>query len=397
MFFVIKVKLYAFIVASFLPFVTIGSDDLQAVFLKGLKYSLAGQYSLAVKEYRGILSFDPALERPRLELAYNLFKLKDYKGAEFHFKKVLATVKSEKVKANIRNFLSQIRQNLPQLNLTIGFVSDTNPSQETSEKKVTIGGMEFNLGTTSNGGSKSGYEINVNAKIPISVKDKTFVRANLEYTDYSGRNNEKSFLSTSYGRHLTLNSHSSITPELGLHRFIHNGNTLYSGKNISINYFNAFSDSANVELDYKLLDYEYPDYSHMNGRRNIITAKTSKLISQDNSINAQLSTLNSNSVDKTNSYRQSSLNISNTRDFNGGWSIGLTGAVNKKNYFEVDPFFGLVRKDKEKYIELTILNSLMSIQGMSPKLSFGKVINASNIDLYKFDRAYSKVDLVKEF
>ncbi len=390
-------RVSALLVVLLLPLSTIGNDDLQSVFLKGAKYSLTGQYSLAIKEYRKILSIDATLERPRLELAHTLFKLKDYKGAEYHFKKVLATVKSEKVKVNIRNFLSQIRQNLPQLNLTVGFVSDTNPNQETSANKVIIGGMEFDLGTTSKSGPRSGYEVNVNAKLPINTEDKTFVKANLEYTDYSGSNNEKTFLSTSYGRHFNLNKHSSITPEVGVHRFIHKGDTLYSGKNISINYFNAFNDSTNAELDYKLLDYKYPNYMHMNGNKSIITARVSKLITQNNRVNLQLSILDSNSVDKAISYKQSGLTASNTREFNGGWSVGLMATVNKKNYLKTDPFFGVTREDKEKLVEFTILNSLFDIQGMSPKIKLGRATNNSNIVLYKFNRNYFKLEFTKEF
>lgn len=390
-------RIFALLIILLLSLSAIGDDDFQSIFLKGAKYSLTGQYSLAAKEYRKMLSIDASLERPRLELAYTLFKLKDYKGAEYHFKKVLTTVESEKVKVNIRNFLSQIRQKLPQLNLTVGFVSDTNPNQETSAEKVTIGGMEFDLGTTSKGESKSGYEVNINAKIPISIKDKTFVKANLEYTDYSGSNNEKTFLSTSYGKHFNLNKRSSITPEVGVHRFIHQGNTLYSGKNISINYFNAFNDSTNAELDYKLLDYKYPDYTYMDSKKRIVTAKLSKFITQNNRVDVQLSTLNSDSVDKTISYKQSGLTISNTREFNGSWSVGLVATVNKKDYLKGDPFFGVTREDKEEIVEFTILNGLFNVQGMSPKLRLGRVVNNSNIALYEFDRNYSKLEFTKEF
>lgn len=390
-------KLIVYIVSFLISYPVIASEKLQFIFSQGMSHSTNGEHSKAVKEFRAMLSIDSSLARPRLELAYTLFKLKEYKGAEYHFKKVLTTVKSKKVKVNIRNFLSQIRQKLPQLNLTIGFVSDTNPSQETSAKKVTIGGMEFDLNTASEGGSESGYEVNINAKIPVNVVDKTFVRAGLEYTDYSGDNNEKIFLSTSYGKHFSLNNSSSITPEVGVHRFIHKGNTLYSGKNIGINYFNAFNDSVNAELSYKLLDYKYPDYSHMDGRKSVATAIVSNLISQNNRVNAQLSVLDSDSVDKTISYRQSGLTISNTREFNGGWSAGLTATVNKKSYLKRDPFFGVIREDKEKTVEFSILNSLLNIQGMSPKLKLGRVVNDSNIVLYEYDRNYSKLEFTKEF
>ena len=390
-------KLIIYIVSFFVGFSAVASDQLQLVFSQGMQHSNNGEYTKAAKEFRKMLSIDASLERPRLELALVLFKSEQYEGAEYHLKKVLTTVESEKVKVNIRNFLSQIRQKLPQLNLTVGFVSDTNPNQETSAEKVTIGGMEFDLGTTSKGESKSGYEVNINAKVPISIKDKTFVKANLEYTDYSGSNNEKTFLSTSYGKHFNLSKRSSITPEVGVHRFIHQGNTLYSGKNISINYFNAFNDSTNAELDYKLLDYKYPDYTYMDGKKRIVTAKLSKFITQNNRVDVQLSKLNSDSVDKTISYKQSGLTISNTIEFNGGWSVGLVATVNKKDYLKGDPFFGVTREDKEEIVEFTILNGLFNVQGMSPKLRLGRVVNNSNIALYEFDRNYSKLEFTKEF
>ena len=390
-------KVIIYIVSFLVGFSAVASDQLQLVFSQGMQHSNNGEYTKAAKEFRKMLSIDASLERPRLELALVLFKSEQYEGAEYHFKKVLTTVESEKVKVNIRNFLSQIRQKLPQLNLTVGFISDTNPNQETLAEKVTIGGMEFDLGTTSKGESKSGYEVNVNAKVPVSIKDKTFIKANLEYTDYSGSNNEKTFLSTAYGRHFNLNKRSSITPEVGVHRFIHKGNTLYSGKNISINYFNAFNDSTNAELDYKLLDYKYPDYAHMDGKKTIVTARAAKLITQNNKINVQLSRLDSDSVDKTISYKQSGLTVSNTREFNGGWSVGLMATVNKKKYLKTDPFFGMTRKDKEKVIEVTVLNSLFDVQGMSPKIKLGRIVNNSNIILHKFDRNYSKLEFTKEF
>ena len=75
----------------------------------------------------------------------------------------------------------------------------------------------------------------------------------------------------------------------------------------------------------------------------------------------------------------------------------LIGKLNKKQYLKEDPFFGVKREDKEKTIELTILNSLFDINGLSPKVRFGIIYNDSNINLYEFDRSYSKLEFTKEF
>jgi len=352
---------------------------------------------LAAREYRKILAINPKLERPRLELAYVLFKLEDYKGAKYHFKKVLATIDSKNVKENIKFFLKQIRQNLPILDITLGVVYDTNPNQETSSRKVMIGGMEFEITTASEDKTDFGYELFINSKIPIHSNDKTFIRANIEHTDFSGKNNEKTFLSTSYGKHFGANSHSSITPEIGLHKFLYKSKTLYSGKNLSLNYYNTLSNSSSFELDYKFLDYKYPNYSHMDGNKKNLTAKLSKLFTQNSVLGVQLTRVNSSSSDKTLSYKQNGIQLSSLNEFDNGWTFGVTAKINKKSHVMIDPFFGTVRKDKEKNIELTLLNSLFDFNGLSPRIRIGKTVNNSNINLYKFDSSYSKFELTKEF
>ena len=48
-------------------------------------------------------------------------------------------------------------------------------------------------------------------------------------------------------------------------------------------------------------------------------------------------------------------------------------------------------------LQMTIINSLFDINGLSPKVKFGIINNDSNINLYEFDRSYSKLEFTKEF
>ena len=390
-------KLIIYIVSFFIAFSAVASDQLQFIFSQGMKHSTNGEYSKAAKEFRAMLAIDASLERPRLELALALFKSKDYDGAKYHFERALLSIESYEVRQNIKLFISRIKQELPIINMTIGIVSDSNPNQETSAKTVKIGGIEFDLQTSSQDKSDKGYEFKINSKTPIDIEEKTFIRANLQHTDYPGRKNAQSYVSTSYGKHFPINSNSSITPEIGFHKFVYKDKGLYSGKTYALNYFNSINNNNSVELQLSRQELEYPEHQYMSGSNNSITSIYSTMASADNRFDIQLTYLKSKVLDESSSYNQPSFSVSNNREFKGGWSVGVTAKVNQKSYLGMDPFFGLKRKDKQKSAELTILNSLFEIKGVSPKLIVGIIKNTSNTELYEFDRNYVKLEFTEEF
>ena len=376
---------------------TNANEKLQSLFIQGINHSLKSEYIQAAGFYRKMLVIDSSLPRPRLELAHVLFKNGDYKGARYHFEKVLASVKSTSVKNNIRTFLNQIREEMPQFNLTFGFTQDSNPNQETSSKKVIIGGFEFELGSTDKGKSDTGYEVKIDSKIPLNNKGKTFIKTNIEHTDYSGTSNAKTYLSASYGKHITLGLDSSITPQIGHHKFIYKSNPLYGGNTLGLSFFKRIDNKSSIELDTSLLDYNYPDYSHMDGLKKSMVLQYSNNPSSNNQYKFQASKLLSDAKDKSIAFSQTGLLINNVRDISNGWVVGLTGKVNNKKYQKIDPFFGVIRDDKERAVEASIINTQYEMYGLSPRLVIGKANNKSNIPLYEFDRTYSKMEFTKEF
>ena len=172
---------------------------------------------------------------------------------------------------------------------------------------------------------------------------------------------------------------------------------MYSGKTAGVNYYNSIDETTSAGLDFRFLEYKYTDYLNLNGDKKIITANLSKSIAPNNRLDIQLSHLDTNAVDKTSSYKQPQLRITNTREFKGGWTLGLTGTLNTKKYIKESPFFGIKRNDKTKSIELSVINSLFNIKGLSPKIKFGIIKNSSNINLYEFNRRYYKLEFTKEF
>ena len=119
--------------------------DKQLSFVLGMAYQSLENYNLAIKIFKGLLRSDPSLIRPRLELAKSLYKLQDYEGALFHFKKILKYKLPLEVEKNVKNMIREINSFMPSHNFNISFVKDTNPNQSTSKSKIFMQGLEYQL------------------------------------------------------------------------------------------------------------------------------------------------------------------------------------------------------------------------------------------------------------
>ena len=376
---------------------SIANEKLQSIFSIGTTYSSSGEFNKAIKEFRKMLAIDPKLVRPRLELALNLYKSGEYESAKYHFIRILSSEIPISVRNNVNALLNKIKQELPIINFSINLVSDTNPNQESSASTVNIGGFEFSLGDASQDKHQNGYQFIVNSKVPINSREKTFIKANLQHTDYPGKDNAQSYISTSIGKHYIFNDGSTLTPEAGLHHFIHKDNSLYGGKTFSLKYIKPIDKTSHTELSLNSLEMKYPEFNHLDGWQHTLLAKVTKIPTPDNRWDFQASYLTSNQKDKTSAFVQPGISLSSTQELSDGWTLGATVKLNKKTYQQADPFFGKIREDKTNSVEVTVLNSLLQIDGISPRLHIGRIMNDSNMSLYKFNRSYIKLEFSKEF
>jgi hypothetical protein len=86
-----------------------------------------------------------------------------------------------------------------------------------------------------------------------------------------------------------------------------------------------------------------------------------------------------------------------SQEWPGGWITGMRVQAQQAKYRAPDPFFGLARKDTEGRVELDVLNRKIRWWGFSPQLMFGYVKRESNLEIYRYDRTYSRVGLSTSF
>lgn len=97
------------------------------------------------------------------------------------------------------------------------------------------------------------------------------------------------------------------------------------------------------------------------------------------------------------SYWQPSATVRVAQEWPGGWITGIRLQAKHSKHNAPDPFFGLARKDTEGRIVFDVLNRKIRWRGFSPQLMSGYVKRDSNLGIYRYDRAYSRVGLSSTF
>ena len=150
---------------------------LAVLFLAGMVANAEGDYAAAANEFRAMLTRDPSLIRPRLELALALQKSGDRQAAKYHYEQVLAANLPDNVKRNVYQQLGDIRERLPSLRLSVDLVSDSNPKQTTNSRVVQIGGLTYTLNDAGSAKSVFGLLVTADASLPLPSNPSWYAHA----------------------------------------------------------------------------------------------------------------------------------------------------------------------------------------------------------------------------
>ncbi|SMN12114.1 hypothetical protein SPBRAN_323 [uncultured Candidatus Thioglobus sp.] len=377
--------------------------QLQVQFEQGLSAFKKAQYPSAITHFRKMLKIDPSLLRPRLELARSLYRSGEYRSAKYHFEQVLSSsALPSAARKNINTFLSLIRQQLPQFNLSLNL--DLNKKIPKRTKRVIyLGGVEFSgedAPYANTGIRQNSYNFSVQGKLPLQVKNKVFARLNLEHKDIiGGGKTSTTYLKVTMGKHYSLNDNTTITPELGTHHLIYENNKRYSGKVFALKYFQPIGRANAINLNYERQQFNYVEhFKSSSGKQNKYSVLLTHLPSISSRLDSQLIWLKSNAQDKSQAFNQLSLNLLYNQDISNAWNIGLNLKANRTHYQAGGLFDnGVSKKNKQKTIEITLLNRLWQINNIAPKLYIGKTINNSNIDVYEKSDPYINLGFTQQF
>jgi tetratricopeptide (TPR) repeat protein len=374
----------------------VAEPDQQVLFLSGALYFIGGRYDEAAAEFRRMLTRDPTLVRPRLELARALYLSGQYEAARYHFEQTLVAPLPEQVRRNILGYLDAIREHLPTFAFSLDLVSDSNPKQATSSRVVQIGNLLFQLNDSARAREAQGVLLTGQGRYPLAADNSLFLRGYVEYYDYAGRDLDLLYAQALGGKHVNFGG-NGVDIEVGGHAATYAGKTLYSGAIGRVSDFIRLAPASglNLALDAKQLDYA--DYPFLDGWQHTASADLRRALDSRSSISGGIAYTLGTAREQAYAFERPALMLRYLREWRGGWIGSLSWQGAHFHFGGVDPFFGSVRSDRENLAELGIVNRRLSYRGFSPRLTLGYADRQSNIELYSYRRTYLRVGLVSEF
>jgi len=369
---------------------------LEALFLSGMQHARAGRYRDAAETFRRMLVRDPRLIRPRLELALALQKAGDLETARYHYEQVLAAGLPPPVQRNIYRQLTQIRERLPSVHLTLELTSDSNPRQSTHNRVVYIGGLPYTLNDGNQARKEWGLSFSVDAHIPLPSDPRWFARIYGEAQEYPGRKLDAQYLHTTAGRRFEFGQHH-LSLEAGGHASIRESERQYHGTVIQGTGFLRITPNFALSSTVSSKALNYADLPYLSSELRQVAATAVFVPAPTQRWDIGMSLAHNDAREDAYTYTQAGASVRYLHEWRGGWITGARVQLLRARYDAPDPFFGEVRHDRELRTEFDVLNRRISWWSFSPRLVIGHTKRDSSIALYDYTRSYIRAGLSRDF
>lgn len=371
-------------------------NDLNVLFLSGGLNLMRARYAEAIEDFRKMLTRDPTLIRPRLELARALFTVGDYQTARYHFEQALAAPLPDMVKSNVLGYLSLIREHLPSFAVSVELLADSNPKQATSNSVVEIDGLLYQLNESARSQRAWGVRFTGQAKVPLPADTSWFARGYVERNDYTGGDLDFTYAQVLGGKHINFGKHG-VDFEAGGQLATYAGHKLYQGATGRVTDFVQVTPrlGMNLAADAKQLDYE--DYPFLSGWQYAAGGDMRYALTPASAISVGVSYVVGTAEEDAYAFEGPGIDLRYVREWQGGWITSLSYNYTHLDFDGVDPFFGVVRADRQHRVEFGLANRRLAYKSFAPRLIIGNDNRDSNIDLYSFRRTYLRVGVVTEF
>jgi len=352
------------------------ADPLLVLYAKGALYRQQKRYLAAIAAFSALLSAQPELHHIRLDLA--LMQMEDKQYAEA-IKTLEGLVHSAQVPLNIRQVAENYQKRLQELyTLDVSFSSsytrNDNVNQASSERIITIGGMQFVRAEESM--PKVGHGVNyaVGLRRMVPLKNRHGLSFDLNYYGvHYWDQQEYSERSVRLAPAWLYQSHQQWVKVGPVYERNWLGDSRY-----------GFRAGAQAEWGWKLRDTQYlipyfhyankhytsPSLSHYEGDHyrtglNWVFQPVSQMRSTLGA-SQQWDVLN----DKSESSRTSSLQAGSTYRLGNGLNLQTNMQFGQRDFYAPHFLFGTTRRDRELSANFGLWHEKLSVLGVTPKLVY---------------------------
>ena len=355
----------------------------------------------AIGAFHRILVDQPELVRVRLELARAFYLKRDDGLSRRNFERVLAENPPPAMAANIRRFLSIMRQRRRwsgYFGMTLA--PDTNVNASSDDDIIYIYNLPFRRGEDS--GARSGLGVSLwgggEYELPLSPKVRLRTGGSISRTEYEGREFDRTSLSAHMGPRWLAGSQTEISLLGSARRWWSAGDPQARelGARFEASHFLSRRFLVRTQASYH--QRKFDEDINLNGPRSNFSLTG---LWQATPIMRLEATLGFNR-EKTELERYKNtgkvVGLGTSIDLPRGFTVGLDGELRwtsyEGNWF---PFTtsGEPRKDRARTVSLSVYNRAFTLKGFSPKLVLTREIRRSNAQLHDYRRTRAELQFVR--
>lgn len=389
-------KEYVHVKQTLKPLSEATAPHLEVLFLLGMVAQDEKQYAQAAEYFRQMLSRNPELVRPRLELAKALRMAGENQAAKYHYEQVMSMRLPLTVIYNIQQELFQIRETSPSYRLSFDLVSDTNPNQNTKARTIFIGGVPFTLSEPNKDNLIHGWRAGADVNLPLPSNPTWYASGFATITNYPGTNLDSGYLQASVGKRFDFGL-NNVAVESGYHVSSFQEKSLNDGYLFRTRGFYRINPKLGFIGDAYYKTYKYDRFTYLDGEQYGLRTFLNFVPTAKNRLELGLLINAYDAKEEPYSYTQPEIFARYSQEIRGGWIAGLRLETNKTVYKDNDPFFAIKREDSQTTTTIEILNRRLNFFTFTPQVSIGYLKHKSNIELYAFDRVIGRLGFVKEF
>lgn len=343
----------------------------------------SGDYSTAIRQFSQMLSINPSLQRPRLELARAFFLSGQYEASEYHFEQVLATGVPETVESNVLNYINAIRVKTAKYDFVMEMIANTNPAKASTETEVTIRGLTFKI-TSEQPEPKNGLHTYLGTKQPL-FDSNWFITLAVDSKNFEGRSSDSLYGRTGFGHTFEIDT-SELTLETGAARFNYQGEPLYTANDISSNLSISLTPQLRASLSGQVQALTYDTLTSRDSLNTTWSTGLTWVTSPRSRLTSKFTQFYNDATEEPfYSLTGEQLDLLASYEFDGGVYVRAGIELSENRRLEQNALFGVTQADEETTYQTEFIKRDWSFFNLTPVLTIGKTKHHSNIPIYAWE------------
>lgn len=365
------------------------SNDPDITFMRGQCLAGQGEFAAARTQFRHVLALDPNAARAHLEIAATYQVEGRLRDARLAYSEILSTNPPPGVERNVEFAMARLEAAQPwYVEGRFGLAYDTNINSGPSDSEIFAFGLPFTLSDGSLENQSEAYSLGLEGGYRWKVSDDTqlSLRGSASHTDYhEGSEYDSQTFAVSFGPTVQRGKFQvALLPAIGFQMLDYDGYRMTGGADGRISYRAHPDLQVNLSSGIKAQDYRASE--GRDGWRAYTAA--SALVKADWGVTTigYVGT-REDTDDDTKSSNSHAARFGLSRKL-GPAHLSANYQFTSKEYDALEPGYFVLRQD-DTHDASAALQFPLDSTGLSTRhleLSYGFTDNASNVDLYTFDR-----------